>query len=172
MSQSLDLADPILTIINIIKDNFSTIPVEVITGFERGGYSYTQPRIIPVEGEVKKNRHHPRKGQTNLADVPGKAEVLVYEVSDSGDESLQNLDFGDNSLLLSIDIYHLSSRAKIRLLWLEIKRCLYLKKRTPGGGYHHLNLREKRDLSNRKAGFWRYVQDVELVTVGTWIGHE
>lgn len=171
MSQSLDLADPVTTILGIITTNFSEIPVTVISGFTRGGYTKPWPRFIPVEGEVREGRYYPRKGKTDLSSVPGKAEVLVYEVSDSGDVALQNLNYGDREILVSIDIYHKRSRDLIRLLYHEIVRCLYLKKKTPGGGYHHYNLREKRDLSNRKAGFWRFVQDIEMVTVGTWIGH-
>ena len=172
LSVSLDLADPVLTIVNIIKDNFSEIPVTVITGFTRGGYAKPHPRIIPVEGEVVNNRFKPRKGRTDLKRAPGKAEVLVYEVSDGGDEeNTVDEKFGDIKVRITIDIYHAHSRARFRELYLEIKRCLYESKYAPGGNYSFLKRLQKIDLSNRQAGFWRYAQDVELVKVSDYFGH-
>lgn len=172
MSVSLDLADPVLTIINILKDSFSVIPVEVITGFTRGGYPEPWPRIIPVEGEVRDGQFISRKGRTNLRTAQGRAEVLVYEVSDSGDEE-NTLDqkFGNIIDRVSIDIYHAESRARLRSLWLEIKRCLYKSKNSPGGNYSYLVRLQKTDLSNRQQGFWRYTQDVELWKVSDYFGH-
>lgn len=172
MSVSLDLADPVLTVINILKDNLSVTPVTVATGFTRGGYAKPWPRIIPVEGEVRGGYHFKRKGRTQLKKLEGLAEVVVYEVSDSGDEE-KTLDekFGDGIYRVSIDIYHSQSRARLRSLWLEIKRCLYQSKNTPGGNYSYLRRLPNIDLSNRQQGFWRYTQDVELWKVSDYFGH-
>jgi hypothetical protein len=169
---TLDLADPVLTVVDILKDGFSEIGVEVVEGFCRGGYAKPHPRIIPVEGEVVNNRFKPRKGRTNLRATPGKAEVLVYEVSDTGDEeNTVDEKFGNVRVRVTIDIYHAQSRARLISLYNEIRRCLYASKYNPGGNYHFLKRLQKTDLSNRKAGFWRYTQDVELLKVSDYFGH-
>lgn len=172
LSVSLDLADPVETIINMLKNNLSSIPVEVITGFTRGGYPEPHPRIIPVEGEVIGGSFRPRKGRTNLRAVPGLAEILVYEVSDSGDEE-KTVDekFGDVIVRVTIDIYHAQSRAKLIQLYNEIRRILYKCKMSPGGNYTYIRRLQKTDLTNRQAGFWRYTQDVELIKVSDYFGH-
>jgi hypothetical protein len=173
MSQSLDLADPVLTIISIITDNFSQLPVTVATGFTRGGYAVPWPDIIPVEGPVDASGNfYPRKGRTDLEQAEGQAEVVIYEVSDAGDEE-KTVDqkFGDVRTRVTIDIYHAESKARLHSLWLEIKRCLYKSKNNPGGNYSFLVRGQKTDMSNRQAGFWRYVQEVELVKVSDYFGH-
>lgn len=172
MSVSLDLADPVLTIINIIDQNFSHLPVEVISGFTRGGYATPWPRVIPVEGEYEGSTFIPRRGRTSFKDLEAMAEVYIYEVSDTGDEetTLDEL-FGDIRVRVTIDIYHGESRARLISLYDEIKRCLYKAKRSPGGNWHFLKRLQKIDLSNRKAGFWRYTQDVELLKVSDYFGH-
>lgn len=171
-TQSLDLGDPVQVVLDIIKDNFSATKVEVITGYTRGGYKKPHPRFIPVEGEVKDGRFRPRKGATNLANIPAKAEVLVYEVSDGGDEE-KTIDekFGDINSTVTIDMYHARSRARLQELYNEIKRCIYKNKYSPGGNYTYLIRGQKIDLSNRKAGFWRYTQEVILVKVSDYFGH-
>ncbi len=172
MTVSLDLADPVLTVVNIIKNNFSATAVEVITGFTRGGYAHPHPRIIPVEGEVKGTNFIPRKGRTDLRKIEGGAEVLVYEVSDTGDEE-KTVDekYGDVAVRVTIDIYHGVSRARLVSLWTEIRRCLYQSKTFPGGNWSFLKRLQKTDFSNRQAGFWRYVQEVELLKVSDYFGH-
>lgn len=172
LSTSLDLGDPVQIVLNVIKENFSEMAVEVITGFTRGGYEKPHPRFIPVEGEVKDGRFRPRKGKTNFSNMPSKAEVLVYEVSDGGDEE-HSVDekFGDINQTVTIDIYHIQSRARLVSLHKEIVRCLYKQKYSPGGNFTYLIRGQKQDLSNRKAGFWRYTQDVILVKVSDYFGH-
>lgn len=172
LSTSLDLGDPVQVVLDVIKENFSEFAVEVITGFTRGGYAKPHPRFIPVEGEVKDGRFRPRKGKTNFSNVPAKAEVLVYEVSDGGDEE-KTVDekFGDINQTVTIDIYQIQSRARLVSLHKEIVRCLYKQKYSPGGNYTYLIRGQKQDLSNRTAGFWRYTQDVILVKVSDYFGH-
>lgn len=173
MSQSLDLADPVLTVINIIQGNLSQIPVTVVTGFTRGGYLPPHPDIIPVEGEVDASGNfQPRKGRTNLELAEGLAEVVVYEVGDSGDEE-NTLDqkFGNVRTRVTIDIYHAESRARMIRLYNEIVRCLYKSKNNPGGNYSYLVRGQKIDMSNRQQGFWRYTLEVELWKVSTYFGH-
>lgn len=172
MAVSIDLGDPVQVVLDIIKDNISESEVEVISGFTRGGYAKPHPRFIPVEGEVKGGRFIRRKGQTDLKKLPAKCEVLVYEVSDGGDEE-KSVDekFGDIKVRVTIDIYHIQSRVRLLKLYNEIKRCLYKQKFSPGGNYTYLKRLQKQDLSNRQAGFWRYVQDVELIKVSDYFGH-
>lgn len=172
LSVSLDLADPVLTVVEIIKDNLSPVAVEVISGFTRGGYAKPHPRVIPVEGEVKGTAFYPRKGRTNLRQVTGRAEVLVYEVSDAGDEeNTVDEKFGHVRTRVTIDIYHAQSRARLISLFNEIRRCLYKAKTNPGGNWTFLKRLQKTDLSNRQAGFWRYTQDIELLKVSDYFGH-
>lgn len=172
LSKSLDLGDPVQVVLDIIKENFSESAVEVITGFTRGGYKKPHPRFIPVEGEVVKGRFRPRKGKTNLTQVPAKAEVLVYEVSDGGDEEASiDEKFGDINSTVTIDIYHVRSRIRLVALYNEIRRCLYKEKYSPGGNYTYLIRGQKQDLSNRSAGFWRYTLEVILVKVSDYFGH-
>jgi len=173
---SLDLDDPVQVVLNIIKDNFSEVPVTVISGFTRGGYARNGkelPRVIPVEGEVKNGRFYPRNKKTKIQLVPAKAEVYVYEVSDQGDqEETVDGQFGDIRVRVTIDIFHGESRARLQELYKEIKRCLYKSKDNPGGNYSHLIRGQKTDLTNRQAGFWRYTQDVELIKVSDYFGHD
>jgi len=172
LSESVDLGDPVQVILDIIKDNISEDAVEVISGFTRGGYAKPHPRFIPVEGEVKNGRFIRRKGQTDLKKIKAKCEVVVYEVSDSGDEEASvDEKFGDVKVRVTIDIFHIQSRVRLIALYNEIKRCLYKQKYNPGGNYTFLKRLQKQDLSNRQAGFWRYTQDVELTKVSDYFGH-
>jgi hypothetical protein len=172
LSVSIDLGDPVQVILDIIKANISEEEVEVAPGFTRGGYAKPHPRFIPVEGEVKGGRFIRRKGQTNLKDIPAKAEVVVYEVNDSGDEADTICEkYGDVKVRVSVDIYHIQSRARFRKLYHEIVRCIYKSRTDPGGNYSYIKRLQRTDLSNRQAGFWRYTQDYELVKTSDYFGH-
>ncbi len=169
MAVNLDLDEPVGVIVAIC-DNLSEDPVEVVPGSNvfRGGYATPHPvYIIPVEGTAGK----PRKGQTNLKGIPGKAEIVVYAITEDEDDLTKNEDYADVEVDLTIDIYHGENKTRANSLRNEIKRLLMFSAKSPGGGYHILRRGQTRFLSNRKAGFWRYSLDVTLVAVSQYNGY-
>jgi len=173
---NIDLADPVLTVISFLDEEFSEVPVTVIsdngTNYQRGGYSGEKPRIIPVEGPIVDGKWRPRRGRTALKTIPAKCEIYVYEVADGGDaeQDIQE-DFGDVIIQVSIDIYHGQNKARLVELYNEIRRCIYKRKLSPGGNYHYLKRVGKQDLTNRATSLFRYVLDIELVKVSDFLGH-
>ena len=168
---SLDLADPVLTVVDFLKDNWETAKQTVISGYHRGGVDKIIPPIRPVEGEVIDGRHKPRKGQTDLSKTPGGTEILVYEVSET--EELIDLrhEFSDVVVRVSIDIYTVKGRDTLRKLKNEVRRITMKVKTSPGGNYTEVDRVGSTPLTNRKAGIWRYVIDVELKKLSDYVGH-
>lgn len=172
MSTSLDLADPVTLISGLLKDNFSVIPVTVISGFTRGGYKEPHPRVLPVEGDLDDHGNFiARKKKTNLRGLSAKAEVYVYQVSDIPDYKTLDNNFADITCKCTIDIYHAESRDRFQALYNEIKRIIKQTCKSLGGNWSYWHRVQTLELSNRKAGFWRYAIEVELIRVSDFVGH-
>ena len=171
ISTSLDLADPVLTVVDFLKDNWSSAAVTVISGYHRGGYDGHRPPIIPVEGEVRSGQYYRRKGRTDLSKIPGGTEIVVYEVSDNDTIIDLRHEFSDVVVRVSIDIYTVKGRDTLRKLKNEVRRITMKVKTSPGGNYTEVDRVGSTPLTNRKAGIWRYVIDVELKKLSDYVGH-
>lgn len=166
MAVSLDLGDPVLTIVNALNNNFSEDPVTVLTGYTRGGYK-PKPPILPIEGAAGK----PTKGRIDVKSITQKAIVQAYEVSDTEIETDAQELFADVSIRVSIDIRHGETKARLVELYNEIRRILMKVKHDPGGNYTYVKRLGKTDLTNKTIQLFRYVVDVELVKISEYIGH-
>lgn len=164
---SLDLADPVLTVKTLIEDEFSPIPVAVNAGGDtRGGYKPPQPKVIPIEGLAGKRT----KTRLNIKQVKELALIRLYQVSDVTTETSLNEDFGDRAILVSLEMTHWESKARLWELYSEIRRIVYLRKRTPGGNYRAIRPKSNLPKIREFAGTFQYIWDVELAKFGEFLG--
>lgn len=178
---SLDLADPVLTVVTALENNFSAVPVTVAPGYERGGYLATAfgitatngqiPKIEPVEGKIVNGIMKLRKGVISLDREPAKAIILVYELPETEDETDSQEQYADVRSNVSIDIRARKNRAQLVALTNEIRRILMKIHNTIGGNYTYIRRTGKNDLTNRSIGIYRYVIQTELSKVSDFIGH-
>ncbi len=127
---------------------------------------------MPIEGEVRDSKWYPRQGWTYIHTIPGQHEIYVLKVDKSIDAGSLTLDkkYGDKVCRIQIDIYHGTSRAKLYELFREIEAIIYINKTTPGGNWTEIDPLPDRELTNRQAGFWRIVYEVELKKISDFIG--
>lgn len=151
-----------------IDAEFSNVPVAVNAGGDtRGGYTVPNPPIVPIEGEAGQRPVR----RLNMKKVKELALIRLYEVSDTTVETSINEDFGDRSIIVSLEITSWESKARLWELYLEIRRIVNKRKRTPGGNYRAVRPRDKVSKVHEVSGTWQYIYDIELVKFGDYLGH-
>lgn len=179
---SLDLADAVLTVVEALNNNFSTVPVTVAPGYERGGYLASSfgitdvngaiPRIEPIEGPVdSKGYTKLRKGIINIDSDPAKAIIVCYRQVKTKDETDLQEKYADVRTPVSIDIRARKSKAQVVSLYNEISRILMKVHNTIGGNYTYIKETGDADLTNRSIGVYRIVVETQLTKVSDYIGH-
>lgn len=172
MSVNLDLGDPVLITCDIIADNFSSVPVTVATGAVRGGYLGKEgkvPVFNPIEGKAGRKR----VASINVHKIPSKVIGLVYEVSYVETESDRFGTRNDITSRVSIDMRMALTKAKLLQLDHEVRRIIMIYRKTsPGGNWDYIKLLDRKDLTDKSKGLFRYVRDIEFIKVCDYVGHQ
>ena len=171
---SIDLAEPVAHMVELLKENWSLYPVELTgvggSGNFRGGFNpgdgLEYPRIVAVEGTVDE----PRKGKTKLTTIDGKTEITVYKVGVVPKEKGYDKKFADSETHLTIDIYNAERKERLDLCLKEVKRICYLLNGSIGGNYTRLRVGDDTDLTNRRTGLWRSTLEIYLLKTSDYIG--
>lgn len=190
MAVSLDLADPVNTLVDLYKANLSKTPHVVIPGpptdYVRGGYDWGDgdpPRILPIEGEVRDAKWYPRAGYESIYDVPGQHEVYVFRVDENLLTETQTSDhkYADRITRLQTEVYTTgflplatdptqNPRKKLKALFDELKTIIFISKTTPGGGWDEVDFLQALELSNRATNLFRITFDVQLKKISDFVG--
>lgn len=172
MSVNLDLGDPVLLTCAFLINQWSLVPVTVITGAERGGcagFRGMKPLIEPVEG-VQGRR---RTTELQVHTVPSKMAVLCYEVSFVETPEPIFEQYNDVTSRVSIDMRTSMGRAKLTQLDNEIRRiCMIYRKDSPGENWHHIKHIDRRNLTDKRRGLFRIVRDIQFLKVSDYVGHQ
>lgn len=106
-----------------------------------------------------------KSGKERVIDLHQGDYILLYEVSNI--EQLADLGGGrrKRTTAISLDIRTSDNRTRALDLYEESRRILMANRNFPFAGTNFIRPVGRKDLSNRRKGIWRYVYDIELLTL-------